>query len=352
MIGIFKQHIKRLLKIEDKKSNLMNEMKVLENKINKIQNQNAADYYRLQLMLWHVIKKLEETETVKDGKKEFFQTMEPAEGGLRKIQVAGKILLESFDRICQENGIEYWIAFGTLLGAVRHKGFIPWDDDTDVGMTRENAEKLMEIMKSGKYTDFLLKEVFVLSSSPARMNHQYQFYFAEKNTASYNIDIFVYEWSDHPGPEVEKKLNAIKTKMAEDVVAARTQENIKVRLPYDDPICSKIFEDAVKAEKAVLGNADTREYLVWAIDNTNLVGYVTKSSALSRDIFPLEEVEFEGRKYPAPKNSEAYLNTIYGDIYSLPADILTHSHTDYNKFTDDQKKVLGKIVHEDHESGL
>lgn len=69
------------------------------------------------------------------------------EGGtpLRQCQLASLHLLHVLDKVCEENGLRYWLAFGTLLGAVRHKGFIPWDDDIDVYMTMSDLKKLSKI---------------------------------------------------------------------------------------------------------------------------------------------------------------------------------------------------------------
>jgi phosphorylcholine metabolism protein LicD len=76
---------------------------------------------------------------------------------LEKIKKRELLILKKFDNFCKNNKIEYSLAFGTLLGAIRHKGFIPWDDDIDLIMTRKDYNKFLN--KRDKFTlDVLTKE--------------------------------------------------------------------------------------------------------------------------------------------------------------------------------------------------
>ncbi len=76
-------------------------------------------------------------------------------GDLRKLQLAELDLFKGFAKVCEKYGLTYFALGGTLLGAVRHQGFIPWDDDIDIGLPRPDYDRLCEVMKTeGKAEDF------------------------------------------------------------------------------------------------------------------------------------------------------------------------------------------------------
>lgn len=117
---------------------------------------------------------------------------------MNKIQITCFEILKEIDRICQSSGLNYYLYAGTLLGAVRHKGFIPWDDDIDIVMMRKDYERFADACE--KYMD---KDKFILQtihSDPACNNSWMKLH--DKNTAflsgirrdgameGINIDIF------------------------------------------------------------------------------------------------------------------------------------------------------------------
>lgn len=76
---------------------------------------------------------------------------------LRRLQLTQLEILKEVKRICDENGIQYWLTYGTLLGAVRHKGFIPWDDDLDIGMLRKDYERFIRIAREKMNCNYFLQ---------------------------------------------------------------------------------------------------------------------------------------------------------------------------------------------------
>lgn len=98
------------------------------------------------LFAWEGYRK--DGESLIEAKKRFFASLPAAVGSLRLLQLGSAKLLSEFDSLCRENNIPYFATCGTLLGAARHGGFIPWDDDIDLGMMRDDIERLVQLIQT------------------------------------------------------------------------------------------------------------------------------------------------------------------------------------------------------------
>ena len=130
---------------------------------------------------------------------------ERGETRLRQCQLVMLRLLKIFDYLCTKHDIEYFLTGGTLLGAIRHKGFIPWDDDLDVGMTRSNYEKFVKHAVAELPNDIFFQtpetDVFFASCGrvEAKLRDKYSSYLPteelkwKKHHLGLQLDIFVYD---------------------------------------------------------------------------------------------------------------------------------------------------------------
>ena len=155
--------------------------------------QQKTTNYQRDLMFWQLYQK--DNEDIFDAKLRFFHTLPKAEGYERKSQLLLAALLKKVHDICQENGLRYWLDFGTLLGSVRHGGFIPWDDDIDLGMMRDEAEKLVRILRNEK--ELFVRNLFV-NSKENGIHQLCQIRWADTMDECYKayIDIFWYDYMD------------------------------------------------------------------------------------------------------------------------------------------------------------
>lgn len=238
---------------------------------------------------------------------------------LRACQLKQLDILNEIDAICRRNGIEYWLDGGTLLGAARHGGFIPWDDDIDIAMRKEDMERFIAVapgeLRDGLFLQTPQNEPD--SKEPiVKVRDMNSFYVegGDNFAADYQKGVYVDIFPFVDCPAVSRRL--IKT--------------IGRGISKSYGILHKAHCYSLRsvAELFWFSGKYALYRTVWAvvcllcrkdrhISNTlhnNGYGIMHRKSCL----FPLGEIEFEGRKYPAPHDSDEYLTDIYGDYMAIP----------------------------------
>ena len=328
----------KIFQIENRLFHMKKYMEQIEKQNEELKKLVNTNQHRQEMMLWQLYKAA--GENTLESKKRFFLSMEKANGTLRKMQRAGLILLIQFDRICREHNIKYWLNFGSLLGAVRHKGFIPWDDDTDVGMLRDDILKLQNVMNGNN--DFYIDESFTVRNiNPSHMDHNYQFRFVKTNPP-YCLDIFVYDYSDDLSNKTIASLRSIKKNMKDEslsLVQSLGKRDFTIGKEYGEEF-GQLFNKYYAEQCSLLGTNTSEKNLIWALDNVESDQGLRSSSSYN-EVFPLSEIEFENHVFLAPKNPEEYVERLYDDIYGIPSDILSHIHF---RLSDEQVTVLDELL--------
>lgn len=243
---------------------------------------------------------------------------------LKRIQLD---ILKHIDEFCQKNELTYFISGGTLIGAVRHKGFIPWDDDIDIMMKREDYDKLIKLYPVQDKSEYNLYSFELDKKFPypyAKMDDN-RTVFDEEITDSYNmgvnIDIFPID-TISDDVNIQKALvrrnkrwiQLITLKRVplkrgrsflKNVVLAMTHM-ITALIPYSF-IVSKIINNAKKVK---CEESSHQGCLVW--------GYGLKEIINKSVLADSVRLPFENCIFSAPKGYDTYLKALFGNYMELP----------------------------------
>ncbi len=246
---------------------------------------------------------------------------------LQEIKIIELEILKYFHSFCVENNIKYFLSNGTLLGAVKYKGFIPWDDDVDVLVPREDYNKLISLFKD--------TEKHVLLAFERNENFRYPFsklvdMSTRKEETNINngveigidIDIFPLDYWDYDLEKAKKEVKRINRNM---FALTLTKMN---KAESNNPL--KRFVKSVVMFFCKLHGG--KYYIRKIIDESNKE-YEKNSSYLGckawciyneREIIPSKafaeviEIEFEKEKFYAPVGYDTYLRSLYGDYRQDP----------------------------------
>ena len=233
-------------------------------------------------------------------------------------------------RLCDKHGLDYFLIGGSLLGAVRHKGFIPWDDDMDIGLLREDYERFLQVCKTELGDDFELitaesVENFGLPFCKIQLKGTA---LLEENAPHYNcgngIFVDVFPIDKIPDSALGKKIH--KTESAFFRIALLKK-------------CGYSIENTTKPtlkRRIIYAYADihSKQYLVKKMTrvatkhnrrNTKICYNTGTSYSYAKEVFPtellscdLQELPFEGVLFKCPQHPEIILEMLYGDYLSLP----------------------------------
>ena len=251
-----------------------------------------------------------------------------ADNDLRTMQLANLGMLKCLDKICRENNINYWIDFGTLLGAVRHKGFIPWDDDIDVGMLREDYEKFYSLFRKDKE---LYPDLYAYFSCNNR--NKCFLKLKHKKCDDLFVDIFPYDM-------YYKKLNKEEknqlSKKIHKLIQRRWWIYFKTEMQTREHL-RNITSKKILQNKSV--DKDKNPAVFWGIDFPHRWGNKVYDY---EQIFPLNKIVFEEKEFPCPNKSNEVLMSIYGDYMSIPKDVYPR-HTNYGNLSSEEKEIVVKM---------
>ena len=245
---------------------------------------------------------------------------------LRQMQLRELSILIEFDRICQKHNIDYWLDSGTLLGAVRHGGFIPWDDDIDVCILKKDRKKLKAAMNESLNQEYeysvygrIAKNAFNrLYDKKTSIKRKLRGQSVIVNDKLW-VDVFFMETGSLTAKKIIEKTYG---------KCARRVWNT-----FNDGFLKHIISVLLYPFAAILKTIICGWCVIFHNDNLmHNSGINFFSIRKKSEVFPLSEIEFEGHKFKAPCNIDSYLTRLFGNYMEIPPEdkIETHNILEFN----------------------
>lgn len=277
--------------------------------------------------------------------------MPEAEGDARIMQKANAKLMFELDSICQKAGLPYWTAYGSLVDTLSRNGFIPWDDDIDICMMREDVEKLQSLCDADpNYQLTLVYDGYVFC-------RQLRFSSRNENIPCF-IDVSIWDWAASSSKENDNQYRNLRLELmgtfgekmeslpywkergllystesgeiAQGISISRKDQNDSLSHPEVEAIEGLFREYRNMAyEKGILCSREDATAVAYGIDNIYDAPWIRTLWPLSM-MLPAKPHPFEGGSINVPNDAIAVADERYPGWPYLPNDILGHNH-----FTED-----------------
>lgn len=260
--------------------------------------------------------------------------------GVRDVQALGLELLLAFDAFCKAHDLHFYLCGGTLLGAVRHQGFIPWDDDVDLFMSRPEYDRLVELMK----TETLGEDLIFACGTNGRFDRPFARIYYQRTQVQRK------RWKPCSGPHTWIDILPVDG-LPSDPEALRKLYKLRIRLNHYNFTTMWIFgtgnRDLMVLKKIpdyILSRIVGAKRWCAMIDKlgrkrpyetSDTVGCLTAGAYGPGEAMPRSEYEiptditFEGHVFQTMSCYKTYLTGIYGDYMTPPPPEKRHPHMDY-----------------------
>lgn len=240
-------------------------------------------------------------------------------------------ILVAFDTVCKKHGLRYGLSYGTLLGAVRHGGFIPWDDDIDVIMPRPDFDKL-ESLSDTAFGDNLF---FSTPKTDKSTIHAYgklydlqtemiEFPKGKRIKTHVYIDVFPLDGLPSDNKKRKKHSEKVKRLILNLYAFKVAKDKLKEKMNIIKR-CMWMLISLINAilPKQFLNNRINKTVHRYGYDESEYQGMIVggdgEKDVMAKDVFVFDnKISFEGAMFPAPNKVEAYLEQTYGDYMTLP----------------------------------
>lgn len=259
----------------------------------------------------------------------------------REVQQVLLDMLDLFVKYCEKHGLRYYLVGGTLLGAVRHHGFIPWDDDIDVGMPRRDYERFLKLVE----TEPVAPHLQAISAKAGTLSNPYCELLhmgteLERDTSKYIreecqiLHLFIDIFPQDGWPESDRAARILSKYMDWNrylVLCGRAKlgKGVSIfRMLAKAPV---VFFMKLVGYKRILRHMD-RVARHFDYDTSRYVGAITYGiygpgeRCLREDVVNFQKMDFEGRSLCVPGCWDSYLHQIYGDYMTLPPEEKRKTH--------------------------